>query len=137
MLLHAQNMADCAIKDRHNQYSIDGLLEVMIAEPIGDPTPLQVLVNNPRYQSVYSRVRKVRNKLIGHMDKAASLAGLIADLDALATAHIHDLVDMVDKAVYGAASSHIAIRARYTSHNQKLNDSSIRDIAGLKPRGYF
>jgi hypothetical protein len=31
MLLHAQNMADCAIKDTRNRHSIDGILEVMVA----------------------------------------------------------------------------------------------------------
>ncbi len=137
MLLHAQNMADCAVKDTHNRHSIDGLLEVMTTEAIGDATSLQALISSARYQLVYSRVRQVRNKLIGHMDKAASLADLIAALNALATTDIHDLVNLVDKAVYDASSSHIAIRTRYQSYNQKLNDPLIMKIAGLAPRPYF
>lgn len=137
MLLHAQNMADCALKDIRNRHSIDGLLEVMIAETIGDPTPLRALMNDTGYQSAYLGIRKVRNKLIGHMDGNAPLSDLITDLDNLPISNVHDLVSKVDKAIYDAAQSHIAIRTRYNSHNQKLNNSAIVDFAAPKPRPYF
>jgi hypothetical protein len=137
MLLHAQNMPDCALKDSRNRHPIDGLLEVMIAETIGDPTPLQTLMNDTGYQSAYLGIRKVRNKLIGHMDGNAPLNDLIADLDSLPISDVHDLVSKVDKAVYDAAQSHIAVRTRYNSHNQKLNNSAIVSIAGPKPRPYL
>ena len=136
MLLHAQNMADCAIKDTHNSHSIDGILEVMVAEPIGDPTSLNTLTNDPGYQALYARVRIVRNKLIGHMDKAAPFIDLISALDALPDSAPSDLVNMVDKAVFTAARSHIAIWGRYITGNQVLNDPAIRGIVGIQTRPY-
>ncbi len=137
MVLHAQNMADCAIKDVYNSHSIEGLLEVMVAEQIGDATSLQALINDPKYKSAYGHVRAVRNKLIGHMDRVAPLAGLIAELDALPVTDVHDLVNMVDKAVHAVAKSHIAIRARYATQNQPLRGAGIKAIAGLKAKSYY
>ena len=137
MLLHAQNMADCAIKDRNNQYSIDGLLEVMTNEPIGNPASLAALVNDAGYQAAYAAVRKIRNKLIGHMDSNSPLGGLTADLDALPTTVIHDLVNRVDKAVYDAARSHPAIWARYSLDNQNLNSSQIQRITADQAKAIF
>jgi hypothetical protein len=137
MLLHAQNMADCAIKDTRNRHSIDGILEVMVADRIGDPASLQALASDPVYQAVYARVRTVRNKLIGHMDRAAPLADLVAALDALPETDTCDLVNMVDKAVHTAARSHIAIFGQYITGNQVLDDPAITDIAGIQTRPYY
>jgi len=136
MLLHAQNMADCAIKDTRNGHSIDGLLEIMVADRIGAPASLLALSTCPVYQALYARVRVVRNKLIGHMDKAEPLADLISALDALADNDPSDLVNMVDKAVFTAASSHTAIWGRYITGNQVLNDPAIRGIVGIQTRPY-
>jgi hypothetical protein len=137
MLLHAQNMADCAIKDTRNRHSIDGILEVMVTDRIGDPASLHALASDPVYQAVYARVRTVRNKLIGHMDRAAPLAALVAALDALPDTETCDLVNMVDKAVHTAARSHIAIWAQYSTGNQVLDDPAISSIAGIQTRSYY
>lgn len=136
MLLHAQNMADCAIKDTRNGHSINGVLEVMLSEPIGDPAALLSLINDQVYQSMYMRVRSVRNKLIGHMDKSTSLEDLLVNLDALPVTDIYDLVNMIDKAIYTVAQSHIAIRVRYSSGNQALNNPTIIGITGLQTKPY-
>lgn len=136
MLLHAQNMADCAIKDAQNSHSIDGILEIMVSEPIGAPTSLNALANDSGYKVLYARVRAVRNKLIGHMDKAAPFVDLISALDTLPDSAPSDLFNMIDKAVFTAAQSHIAIWGRYITGNQVLNDPAIRGIVGIQTRPY-
>ena len=137
MLLHAQNLADTVFKDVNNQHSIEGLFEVMTSEEIGSVFSLQQLRGNPRFAAIYPSIRKVRNKLVGHIDKQAQLPVLLADLDALPIADICELVNLIDKAVFDAAQTHIAIRLRYTSGNQPINNPMIVDIAGLKPAPYF
>jgi len=136
MLLHAQNMADCAIKDASNHHSIDGLLEVMLAEQIGDPSSLTALKQAPLYAAIYQRVRAVRNALIGHMDKTKPLNDLISNLDALADTDPPDLVNTVDKAACTAAQSHTAIWGRYITGNQVVNDPTIRGIVGVQTKPY-
>lgn len=137
MLLHAQNLADCVFKDSYNPHSIDGLLEVMTIENIGDAGPLRLLKANPNFNNLYVAIRKLRNKLIGHMDKSSALSVLISDLDALTADSIYDLVNLVDKAVFDASSTHIALRVRSMSGNQPLNNPLIVDLSGLKPTPYF
>lgn len=137
MLLHAQNMADCAIKDTRNSHSIDGLKEVMESTGIGDPSSLQALDLDATFRATYSRVRRVRNKLIGHMDGSASMADLIVALEALPASDHCDLVNMVDKAVHAASMSHPAIKMRYITGNQVLNDPNIRRIVGREPPPYY
>ena len=68
LLLHAQNMTDCIIKDRLNGHSIDGLLEFMTAGGVGDPAALVALSQDQAFRTKYQQVRFLRNKLIGHMD---------------------------------------------------------------------
>lgn len=125
MLLHAQNMADSVIRDTRNPYSIDGLLEIMVAKNIGDPAPLQSLKENSKFKAIYNRVRHVRNKLVGHMDGQASLGDLISKIDNLHVSDHIDLVNMVDKAVFDAARKEPAIRMRYLMGNEKLRDPRI------------
>ena len=137
MVLYAQNMADCALKDNRNRHSIDGLLEAMTKEGIGDPSALSQLLTNSIFQSDYQSVRSVRNKFIGHMDRSRSVASLTADLDNLEMSKIHNLVDTVDRAVYLASRSHIAIGARYSSANTRLNDDNVVDIHGLETGSYY
>lgn len=136
MLLHAQNMADCAIKDTRNAHSIDGILETMVAEPVGDPSSLSALANDASYKTLYGSIRAIRNKLVGHMDSAAPLSNLIADLDGLPDNIPPDLVNAVDKAVFTASKSHMAIWVRYITGNQILNDPSIRGIVGIQTQLY-
>ena len=136
MILHAQNMADCAIRDTWNRHSIDGLLEVLQAEGIGDPNPLKALAADPSYQDHYRDVRKVRNALVGHIDTASRLSALLAALDKLPIDKLRDLVNSVDKAVYDTSCSHPAILPRYRSANAPLDNTNIIDIPGFKPKPY-
>lgn len=136
MILHAQNMADCAIRDTWNTHSINGLLEVLQAEAIGDSNPLEALAGDRSYQQLYRDVRKVRNTLIGHMDTANSLAALLTALDQLPIESLHYLVNSVDKAVYDTSCSHPAILPRYGSARAPLDNTNIIDIPGLKPKSY-
>ena len=137
MVLHAQNLADCAIKDNRNRHSIDGLLEAMTNEGIGDPSALTQLSTNSTFQSNYQRVRSVRNKIIGHMDRNRSVESLIAELDDLEISTVHNLVNSVDRAVHHASRSHIAVWTRYASANARLNDDNIVDIQGLETGSYY
>lgn len=137
MLLHAQNMADCAIKDTRNSHSIDGLKEVMENTGVGDPSSLNALDTDATFRATYSRVRSVRNKLIGHMDASVAMVDLIAALNALPPSDHCDLVNMVDKAVHAASMSHPAIKMRYITGNQVLTDPNIRGIAGREPPPYY
>ena len=136
MILHAQNMADCVFRDTRNPHSIDGLLEVCIAENLGDTRALRVLKSDGSFQRNYRNVRNVRNRLIGHMDTRDSLAHLLALLDQLPICTIHGLVNSVDKTVYDATRPHPALRTRYHSISEPLNSASIIDIPGLKPKPY-
>ena len=113
ILLHAQNLADCTTKDTRNPHSIDGLLEVMNGERIGDPAAINTLVADNAYTTMYVNIRAVRNKLIGHMDKSAAFANLLTALDRVSVGDVYDFVNMVDKAVFDASQSHIAISTRY------------------------
>ncbi|MGA0569594.1 hypothetical protein ACO2Q9_02615 [Variovorax sp. VNK109] len=137
MLLHSQNLADSVFKDGHNPHSIDGLLEVMASEGIGDPSALVTLKSNPKFTTAYAQIRQIRNKLVGHMDKNAALPGLLSALDGMSVQTVHDLVNLVDKAVWGASNTHIALRIRYVSGNQPVTNPQIVDISGLKPSPYF
>jgi hypothetical protein len=137
MLLHAQNLADTVFKDSNNSHSIEGLWEVMSAEAIGNVVSLQTVKNDPNFARRYTSIRRMRNKLIGHMDKQAPLPTLVAELDALSVQDSMDLVNAIDKAVFDAAKTHPAIRVRYLSGNQPINNPAIVDIPGLKPTPYF
>lgn len=136
MLMHAQNMADCIIKDNRNNHSIDGLLEVMTNEKIGDASPLASLASDQNFQILYQKVRNLRNKLIGHMDKSQALSSLLQLLDDLPDDVPSSLVNIVDKAVFLAARSHIAVWGRYCTGNQVLRDKNIVSIPGLKLQPY-
>ena len=136
MILHAQNMADCAIRDTRNKHSIDGLLEVSQAQCIGDPTPLEKLASKSSYQRLYRAIREVRNALIGHMDTANGLSALLDTLDHIPVANVRDLVNSVDKAVYDASRPHIAVWIRYHSASAPLDNTNIIDIPGFKPKPY-
>ncbi|MDE2661105.1 MAG: hypothetical protein OXI45_12955 [Acidobacteriota bacterium] len=136
MILHAQNMADCAIRDRRNRYSIDGLLEVSQTTGIGDPQRLVVLSSDASFRCLYNSIRSVRNGLIGHMDGAEDLSDLLDTLDQLPISDVHDLVNLVDEAVYDVSQTHRAILIRYNSANEPFNNPNIRAIEGFAPRPY-
>ena len=137
LILHAQNMFDTVFKDMHNQYSIEGLLEIMIAGQVGDPSRLRRLNDDPSFQNRYLAIRNVRNKLIAHIDRTEPLNDLINDLDGLSTVDIYQFINDLDFAVYQAARSHIAIWNRYAMQNVRLNDGSIVAICGLTATPYY
>ena len=137
MILHAQNLVDCVIRDTTNPYSIDGLLEVINEEGIGDAVALEELSQDSDFLTNYQKVRSVRNKLIGHMDRTASVTALLCNLDNLPITVIHDLVNSVDKSVYDTSHTHIVIGTRYFTSNVKLNEESILDIESLKVGSYY
>ncbi|MGD1028464.1 hypothetical protein [Candidatus Binatus soli] len=136
LVLHAANMADCIIKDTVNPYSIDGLREVMIREGIGDPAPLNLLAADVAYKSAYTSLRKVRNKLIGHMDPGVPLDVLLTTLDELPTANVYAFINKIDFAMYTAARSHMAIWARYATSNARMSPDVV-GVAAPKPTPYF
>ena len=136
MILHAQNMADCVIRDGWNKHSINGLLEISKAERLGDPKPLQTLASDATYQRIYGGLRKVRNGLIGHMDTRESLSDLLTGLDQIPVNDIHELFNSVDKAVWEASRQHPALWSRYGSAGEPLKNTNIADIQGFKPKPY-
>lgn len=136
MILHAQNLADCVLRDTRNPHSIDGLLEVCEREGLGDLAQLRKLKSDASYQRVYEGVRGVRNRLVAHMDTRGRLAEMLDALDRLAIDDIRDLVNMVDKAVWAATRPHPAQWTRYHSASEPFNNENIIDILGFKPRPY-
>lgn len=137
LLLHAQNMADTAIKDQRNPHSISGLLEVMEEEGIGNAEPLRVLSTDAAYISLYSKIRSLRNRMVGHVDQRDPFEDLLAELDEFPLTDIHQLVNQVDKATHESASSHIAIRTRLNSHSLELSDANFISVHGLNPTPYY
>jgi hypothetical protein len=137
MLLHAQNLADTVFRDSLNSHSIDGLVEVMATEQIGSNARLLQLQSEAWFTTTYARIRTTRNKLIGHMDKQAPLPDLLGELDAIPVLDIYHLVNTIDRAIFDVSSTHIALRARYSSGNQPINNPMIVDIPGLTPASYF
>jgi len=136
-ILHAQNMADSIIKDRRNCNSIDGLLEIIEREQIGDSTELNNLKNDVQFQNQYRAVRDIRNKLIAHIDNSMHLKDLLAQLDAIDLSPVYEFDNKIDLAVYKVAQSDMAIKARYNTINTRLNDENVIDIQGLKIEPYY
>jgi len=140
IILHTMNMADCVFKDIRNNHSIDGLYDIMKKEKIGNPAVLTNLLNSQSYSDLYTKVRTVRNKVVGHMDSAASMSDLFAMLDGLSISDVYQLINDVDFAVHNAARTHMAIWARYVTSNSHVPEDrqfKILDIPGLKPTSYF
>ena len=136
MILHAQNMADCVFRDTRNRHSIDGLLEVCEHDGLGNLTPLQKLVSDESYLRVYYSVRDLRNRLVAHMDARDRLVDQLEALDRLPIDDVRELVNSVDKAVWEASRPHPALLTRYRSASDRLNNASIVDIPGFKPKLY-
>ena len=136
LLLSAQNMADSVIRDQQNPRSINGLLEIMTQTPIGDPSALRTLSIDSTYLGIYQQVRRMRNKLIAHMDTNIPLGDLVTELDQLPDGIAYDMVNLVDKSVHSAARSHIAVWTRYALGNQPINDPSITEVNARSPTAY-
>lgn len=70
------------------------------------------------------------------MDEKTLLNNLIACLDTLQMSDVHNLVNIINKAVYEVAKTYPAIHMRYISGNQPLDDQQIDSISGLKTKPY-
>ena len=126
-------MADCVFKYTWNTYSIDGLYEVMKNQNIGDPGPLAALMADPNYQTDCKAIRNLRNKLVGHMDKTETFTNLQNTLAALPLQQIYRFVKDINRAVWNAARSDIAIRSRYQLENQPIPDTlSVRSLGTVR-----
>lgn len=134
-ILHAINMWDSIFKDTKNRYSIDGLLEVMLNENIGDTTVLSALLVNTDAIKVYKELRWFRNKLAGHMDKKEELSDLFVKLDMYDINQAFDFVNSIDKAVWETKNTHIALKVHYMS-NEKIDGENIIEIKGIKNKTY-
>ncbi|MFS1946265.1 hypothetical protein BCU64_002925 [Vibrio lentus] len=134
-ILHAVNMWDSIFKDTKNPYSIDGLLEVMQNENIGDTTAISALLEKTDAIKIYKELRWFRNKLAGHMDKKEELSDLFIKLDMYDFNQAFDFVNSIDKAVWETKNTHIALKVHYMS-NEKINGENIIEIKGIKNKPY-
>ena len=136
-ILHSVNMKDCVFKDTLNGHSIDGVFEILTNDVIGDTTSLQDLLTDNDFQSKYTEMRHIRNKLACHMDNKEPLADLLKLVDDFDITTAYEFVNKLDKAVFDAAQSHIAIQHNYHSFNIKIDDKNIIAIKGLKNSDYY
>ena len=139
-ILHAVNMCDCIFKDSHNRFSIDGLYEIMGSEQIGDKQYLDALKADSSFWDIYAKLRRIRNKLSGHMDRSVDLDALLNQIKDLNFNNAFEFVNKLDKAVYSTACTHIAIKTHNMPNKpnaQNLNDKSIIEIKGIQNTPYF
>jgi hypothetical protein len=139
-ILHAVNMCDSIFKDTRNKFSIDGLYEVMDSEQIGEKQHLDILKIDSNFWDVYQKLRSIRNKLSGHMDRSVDLETLLIQIKELDFNETFDFVNKLDKAVCHTGCSHIAIRTHYMPNKPKaleINDKNIIEIKGLQNTAYF
>jgi len=139
-ILHAVNMCDCIFKDTHNRFSIDGLYEVMDSEQIGDKQYLDALKADSSFWDIYAKLRRIRNKLSGHMDRSVDLEALLNQINELDFDNAFEFVNKLDEAVYKTACTHIAIKTHNMPNRpnaQKINDENIIEIKGVQNTAYF
>ncbi|MEZ8042267.1 hypothetical protein ACED25_22145 [Vibrio sp. 1F263] len=134
-ILHAVNMWDTVFKDNNNRYSIDGLYEIVKKGNIGSIQALDSVRSDTDMLNTYKKLRLLRNKLSGHMDNKIALNTLFTKLDAFDINRAYEFVNVLDKAVWETANTHITMKFRYHS-NLKLKDENIIGIAGIKNRSY-
>ena len=139
-ILHSVNMCDCIFKDKYNRHSINGLYEILNEEQIGSNQYLEVLKNDNDFWEIYRKLRKIRNKLSGHMDKRLDLEILLNLLGEINLNELFDFVNTLDKTVYETAFTHIAIQTHYMSNEpngENLNIKNIIEINGIENKPYF
>lgn len=134
-ILHAVNMWDSIFKDPRNRHSIDGLLEIMSAESIGDTLALSNHLANDDAKKTYNELRWFRNKLAGHMDRTEQLNDLFIELDKYDFNKAFDFVNNLDKAVFDTKNTHIVLKVHYM-FNEKINDENLIEIRGIKNKPY-
>jgi len=133
-------MCDCIFKDKYNRHSINGLYEILNEEQIGSNQYLEVLKNDNDFWEIYRKLRKIRNKLSGHMDKRLDLEILLNLLGEINLNELFDFVNTLDKTVYETAFTHIAIQTHYMSNEpngENLNIKNIIEINGIENKPYF
>lgn len=139
-ILHAVNMCDSIFKDTRNRFSIDGLYEVIDSEQIGDKKYLDLLKEDSSFWDVYGKLRDIRNKLSGHIDRSEDLETLLIQIQELDFDNAFDFVNKLDKTLWHTACSHIAIKTHYM-HNmpnaQVINNENIIEIEGIQNTPYF
>lgn len=135
-ILHAVNMHDCIFKDTFNRHSINGLYEVLKNENIGDITPLDNLKADSSYTSIYSELRKIRNKIAGHIDTALPLVDLINMVKNFDMNKAFEFVNKLEMAVFGVSRSHIAIKV-HTMNTTPIVGPEIIEVKGFKNLDYY
>jgi hypothetical protein len=139
-ILHSVNMCDSIFKDEYNSHSIDGLYEILNLEQIGSNQYLEVLKNDNDFWEIYRKLRNIRNKLSGHMDKLLDLEVLLNLLEEIDFNEVFKFVNTLDKAVYDTAFTHIAIKSHYVSYKsngENINIKNIIEINGIENKPYF
>ncbi|PRY11893.1 hypothetical protein CLV24_10918 [Pontibacter ummariensis] len=136
-LLHAVNMYDCIYKDTKNNHSIDGLLEVMQETGMGDTSYLDNLKTDSGHIQIYKSMRQIRNKLAGHMDTKKPLAYHLQKAKDFDISIAYDFVNELDKAVYDAGETHVAIQSNYFNFNLKLDSPDITGMEDFANQNYF
>jgi hypothetical protein len=135
-IFHSVNMKDCIFKDTDNKYSIDGLLEVLTAESIGNTSLLKQLLTDTDFQCKYGKMRYIRNKIAAHMDRRMTLSSLLKLVDDFDINSAYDFVNKLDKAVWETAKTNIKIRCHYYSFNATQGVKNALAIAGIKNTDY-
>lgn len=136
--LHSVNMYDCIYKDQLNNFSINGLYEIMKNNNLEGVDHLKDLKYNESHLELYKEMRTLRNKLAGHMDKSESLSNLLMKIDDFDIARAYDFVNCLDKAVYDVGQKNFLIRNHYNTFNMKIDNLDIIGIEeGLANKDYF
>jgi len=137
-LLHSVNMYDCIYKDVLNKFSINGLYEILNKNNLEGVEHLKTLKENTSHFKIYKEMRKLRNKLAGHMDKSETLENLLSKIDDFDIALAYDFVNDLDKAIYDVAQENFIVKHHYNTFNMKLDNPDIIGIEdGLANKDYF
>lgn len=137
-ILHSVNMYDCIYKDQINSFSINGLYEIMNDNSMEGIESLQTLKENQAHNQVYQKMRILRNKLAGHMDKTETLSSLLFKINDFDITSAYDFVNVLDKAIYDVGQANFIISNHYNTFNMKIENSNIVGIEkGLANKDYF
>lgn len=120
-ILHAVNIHDTVFKDTRNSHSIDGLYENMLNSGAGDHTLLDS-IRTTSFSNTYNQLREIRNKIIGHMDKAETLLNLVGRLENFNMQVAYDFVNEIENAVKDSIEGEIVYTV-HTMNNTRLPDN--------------
>lgn len=114
VVMHAVNMVECVFETDTRAHSIPRLHEMMRAERVGTPDPLDALAKNFSKCERYGAVRQVCAKIADHMNWAIPLHDLLVEANALALEDVYDMVRAVDLAVHSSVASSQIIRTEFS-----------------------